>query len=210
MRAMKDDSAPHPTPADVLDYWLADGLEQPWPSTNLSQRWFGGGDELDTDISARFGQLVVLAHRGGLTEWETPLHARLALVIVIDQFSRNVYRGQARAFEGDGRAQRLVLQTLALGEDTHLSCAARVFLYMPLMHAESRPLQDECVTRFEALLHSAPEHLQEKLQGNLKFAQQHRDIIERFGRFPHRNAVMGRESTAEETQFLIDGPRFGQ
>ena len=207
---MNHASAPLPAPADVLDYWLADGLTEEWPSTDLAPRWFGGGAALDAEISERFGALVPLAQQRGLTEWESGLHARLALVIVIDQFSRNVYRGQAQAFAGDGRAQRLVLQTLALAEDTELSCAARVFLYMPLMHAESKLLQEECVMRFESLLAHAPARLKDTLQGNLHFAKVHRDIIQRFGRFPHRNEALGRTSTAEETRFLIDGPRFGQ
>jgi len=114
-----------PSSADVLDFWLGDGFQRDWPSDNRSRLWFGGGAALDAQIRERFGALVEAAVDGGLAEWEGPLAARLALVIVLDQFTRNVFRGQARAFAGDGRAQRLVQQTLAQGQDAALPRAAR-------------------------------------------------------------------------------------
>ncbi len=131
-------------------------------------------------------------------------------MIVLDQFSRNVHRGQARAFAGDARAQQLVLATLAAQEDEALARVGRVFLYMPLMHAEDMALQERCVERFTDLHAKSPPELREKLAGNLRFAREHRDTVLRFGRFPHRNAVLGRESTAEEQAFLKNGPRYGQ
>ena len=199
-----------PVAAEVLHYWLADGLENDWPSASLSQRWFGGGVEQDVEIDALFGPVVAAALEGDLTDWEhTPL-TRLALVIVLDQFTRNIHRGQAKAFAGDERAQQLVLQSLAMDQDQALPRAGRVFFYMPLMHAESLALQDECVSRFEALVNGSPPELSETLSGNLRFAREHRDIIQRFGRFPYRNAVLGRKSSTEESAFLKDGPRFGQ
>lgn len=195
----------------ILDHWFADGLSTGWPSTNMQARWFGGAAEEDALIASQFGPLVESAQAGRLTEWESgsPL-TRLALVILLDQFSRNLYRGQARAFAGDGRAQKLVLQSLALATDEDLPTVGRVFFYMPLMHAESTALQHECVLRFTRLHASAPPELQEKLLGNLQAARQHSDIIDRFGRFPHRNAVLGRSNTPEEAAFLETGPRFGQ
>jgi len=199
-----------PTPEAVLTYWFGDPLVADWPADDRSALWFGGGAELDADISTRFGPLLQAALAGQLFDWEGPLHARLALVIVLDQFSRNVYRGQAHAFAGDGLAQKLVLQTLALSQDADLPTIGRVFLYMPLMHAESQALQHECVLRFTDLIAHAPPGLANRLQGNLKAAHQHCDIIERFGRFPHRNAALGRTSTPAEAAFLHNGPRFGQ
>ncbi len=170
-----------------------------------------GGGALDTPTTTQgFGPLVDCALDGGLHDWETDLPSRLALVIVLDQFTRNVHRGQARAFAGDGRAQRLVLQSLALAHDSELPRVGRLFLYMPLMHAESLALQHECVARLEALAEGSPPEVRERLQGNLRSARQHRDIVERFGRFPHRNAALGRPSTTDETTFLQGGPRFGQ
>lgn len=198
------------TPAEVLDFWLGDGVEHEWPTQEQAKRWFSGGAELDADIRARFGAAVQQAVAGGLQDWEQPPLSRLALVILLDQFTRNVFRGKAQAFAGDARAQQLVLRTIASGEDLQLPWAGRVFLYMPLMHAENLALQDECVASFTRLVADAPESLKVRLQDNLDFARKHRDIVVRFGRFPYRNAVMGRADTPEEKDFLVKGPRFGQ
>ena len=199
-----------PVAAEVLHYWLGDGLEGDWPSAPLDKRWFGGGVEQDAEIEAQFGSLVVAALEGDLVDWEATPLTRLALVIVLDQFTRNVYRGQARAFSGDERAQSLVLQGLALQQDLALPRVGRVFFYMPLMHAETLPLQAECVSRFEALANASPPELSQSLQNNLRFAQEHHNIVARFGRFPYRNEVLGRKSSPEEVEFLKVGPRFGQ
>lgn len=198
-------------PSDaVLSFWLGDALKSDWPAQSRSDLWFGGGDAQDQLITQQFGQLVEEALAGGLTEWETALDTRLALIIVLDQFTRNVHRGKARAFDGDPRAQQLVLRTLAQDEDKTLPRVARVFLYMPLMHAEHLALQEACVAHFTELAENAPRDLRETLNGNLKFAQAHRDIVAAYGRFPYRNAAMGRETTPEEAEFLKNGPRFGQ
>lgn len=203
-------SSHHATPAEVLDFWLGDGVSKEWPTQDLGKRWFGGGAELDAEISARFGNNVEAAVAGGLQDWEQPPLNRLALVILLDQFTRNVFRGQAKAFAGDARAQQLVLEALANGADLQLPWAGRIFLYMPLMHAESLALQDECVARFTRLQADAPDSLKPRFQGNIDFARQHCDIIARFGRFPYRNAALGRIDTADEVDFLLKGPRFGQ
>lgn len=198
------------SPAAVLDFWLADGVALGWPTQDLGQRWFTGGPELDEAVRQQFGTAVALAQAGGLAEWETAPLDRLALVILLDQFTRNLFRGSARAFAGDARAQQLVHQTLAARQERQLPWVGRVFLYMPLMHAEDLALQDQCVDCFEKLLADAPEALKQRLQGNLDFARQHQAIISRFGRFPYRNAVLGRSHTPEEDEFLLKGPRFGQ
>ncbi|CAN5515621.1 DUF924 family protein [soil metagenome] len=197
-------------PAEILAFWLGDGLALGWPTQNLNERWFRGGTALDQEIEARFGNAVRLAVQGGLHDWEAGLHSRLALVLLLDQFTRNVFRGSAQAFGGDARAQQLVLQTLAHQQDLELPWVGRVFLYMPLMHAEDVALQEKCVACFSQLVADAPAALKPQLQGNLDFARQHHDIIVRFGRFPYRNAALGRPSSAEETAFLLTGPRFGQ
>jgi uncharacterized protein (DUF924 family) len=202
------------TPTDILDFWLADGVQLGWPTQDMSKRWFGGGAALDDDIKLRFGPRVLQALDGQLGDWThaapTPALGQLAHVILIDQFTRNVFRGQARAFSGDALAQQLVLQAIAAKADEQLPWVGRIFLYMPLMHAEKLSLQTECVARFAQLVEDAPEDLKERLQGNLDFARQHADIIARFGRFPYRNTALGRASTAEEELFLSNGPRFGQ
>lgn len=198
------------TAQDVLRFWFADGLQHDWPSSPLNDLWFGGGPAQDALIRQRFGALVDDALSGGMSDWETPLDTRLALILLLDQFTRNVHRGQARAFAGDARAQQLVLHTLAQGQDTALPTVGRVFLYMPLMHAEDLALQDECVARFTQLCQTAPPERRDTLAGNLRFAQQHRDIVAQYGRFPYRNAALGRTDTPAETAFLKNGPRFGQ
>lgn len=194
----------------VLDFWLGDGLTLGWPSQSHSDLWFGGSKALDDDIAHRFGAGVEQALQGGLTDWADRPHSRLALVIVLDQFTRNVFRGQARAFAGDPRAQSLVQDALDHGWDAPLPLAGKVFLYMPLMHAENLAMQDLCVRQFETLVMHAPSERRKELQGNLDFAYQHRDIIARFGRLPYRNQALGRADTQEEQVFLRDGPRFGQ
>jgi uncharacterized protein (DUF924 family) len=200
-------------PADaqaVLDFWLADGLTLEWPSQDMVKLWFGGGPAFDAQIDAQFGPLVRQAVAGGLQDWEGAPLSRLALVILLDQFTRNVFRGKPEAFAGDARAQALVQQALAAGEDAQLPLAGRIFLYMPLEHAEDLAQQHACVRRFEHLAQTAPAALQATFASNVDYAHQHRDIIAKFGRFPHRNAALGRASTDEEIAYLKDGQRFGQ
>ena len=209
-QSIPGDSVQPALAADVLDFWLGDGIALGWPSGDLNKRWFSGGALLDDEVRVRFGQVVHQALQGGLTDWEEPLHSRLALVILLDQFSRNVFRGAAQAFNGDTRALQLTQHTLAQQQDRLLPWVGRVFMYMPLMHAEDAALQATGVGCFSQLLAEAPDSLKPKLQGNLDAARQHSDIIGRFGRFPYRNAVLGRSSTAEEMEFLRNGPRFGQ
>lgn len=199
-----------PRAAGVLEFWFNDGLSQDWPSGNPGKVWFGNDPVLDEGIRAAFGPLVDEALRGGLQPWETTPLERLALTILLDQFTRNLYRGKSGAFAGDTRTQQLTLDAIARDWDHQLPYAGRVFLYMPLMHAEDLSLQQECVIRFAELHDEVPAALKKNIQGSLDFAEQHRDIIARFGRFPYRNAALGRINTAEEDGFLVKGPRFGQ
>jgi uncharacterized protein (DUF924 family) len=206
----------------ILEFWFGDGLVLGWPSRDMSAQWFGASAALDGQIGQQFGPWVRQAQAGGLQSWEQDATAggalpggirggaRLALVILLDQFSRNMFRGKPQAFAGDARAQQLVGDALAQGLDAQLPWVARVFMYMPLMHAEHPALQDDCVRCFTALAAMAPPELQARMASHLDFARQHRDIITLFGRFPHRNAALGRTSTAQERKFLKNGPRFGQ
>ena len=198
------------TPEEVLAYWFADGLTAGWPSRPMGELWFGGGEAVDTEIRTRFGSLVEEAMHGGLTHWEAPLLHRLALVILLDQFTRNVYRGQARAFDGDSRARALAIRTLSQGEDRQLPLVGRVFMAMPLMHTEDLASQADCVRHFENLVASADTPHVSMLQKNLESAREHQAIVAAYGRFPHRNAVLGRPDTPEEAAYLQKGRRFGQ
>lgn len=199
-----------PQAQNVLQFWLSDAMDVGWPRESRSKLWFGGGAQLDATVREQFGTQVEEALRGGLADWERHPLDRLALVLLLDQFTRNVYRSQPRAFAGDARAQSLATDALARGWDDALPLAGTVFLYMPLMHAEDIALQDECVRRFESLVLRAPPERTPDLQGNVDFARKHRDIIAQFGRFPYRNAALGRENSPQELDFLRDGPRFGQ
>ena len=195
---------------DILEFWFADGLQTGWPTTDMKELWWGGSKGLDGTVKAKFGPQVNQALAGGLKDWEAQPLSRLALVLLLDQFTRNVFRASPQAFAGDDRAQQLVIDGLAKDWDQQLLLVGRVFFYMPLMHAEDLVLQAECVSRFRLLLADAPEERKKTLQGNLDFAVLHRDIIARFGRFPHRNSALGRTNTPEEEAFLKTGPRFGQ
>lgn len=199
-----------PEAQTLLDHWCGDGLIRDWPSEPLDTLWYGFQPEQDEDLRRRYGALVDQALAGGLGDWSATPLGRLALVLLLDQLTRNLFRRQARAFAGDARAQALTCEAIAMGEDEGLPVVARVFLYMPLMHAESLALQDEGVRRFERLREQAPAFCHATLDEDLRYARQHRDIVARFGRFPHRNEALGRTSTAEELAFLHDGPRFGQ
>lgn len=198
------------TPASILEFWLGEDFASGWPSRDMGPRWFGGDAELDREIAERFGPQVAQALAGGLAEWEAAPLDRLALVILLDQFPRNIHRGQAKAFAGDERAQRLVHEALAQGIDRQLPWVGRVFLYMPLMHAEDLQQQEEGVRRFRELAGEVPEPLRKTVGSSLRSAEQHRDIIARLGRFPYRNNALGRTNTALEFDFLKSGPRFGQ
>lgn len=198
------------SPDRVLDFWFGDGLARGWPSQDMGKRWFTGGPEFDEDIRQNFGKLVGQALAGELANWEAQPLSRLALVILLDQFPRNIFRGTEKAFAGDEQAQRLVSEALVQGIDQALPWVGRVFLYMPLTHAENLALQEEGVRRFSALVAAVPEAHRASAQGSLDFAVTHRDIIAHYGRFPHRNSALGRTSSALEFEFLKIGPRFGQ
>lgn len=194
----------------ILDYWLGDAIHLGWPSQDRHALWFGGDRSVDLEIQSQFGDLVNEALAGGLMHWKRTALARLALVILLDQFTRNIYRGRAAAFAGDERAQSLVREALSMREDEELPLAGRVFLFMPLEHAEDLEMQEESVRRFSTLATRAPDALAEMFSMFVDYALLHRDIIALFGRFPHRNAALLRESTPGELEFLPDGPRFGQ
>ncbi len=166
----------------VLDYWF--GLSQ--------EQQFGKDAERDGEIGDRFGgwRDTVFAQRGD--GWRDGPETMLAAIILLDQFSRNIHRGSAEAFAADPLAAELTLEAIDRGYDGRLTPGQRVFLYMPLMHAEDGSLQSLCVERFEAL----------GIENNLKFARDHREVFERFGRFPGRNAALGRDTTPEERVWL--------
>ena len=159
----------------------------------------------------RFGKLLASGAAAECQSWKATPRGRLALILLFDQFPRNVYRGTAKAFSFDQRALELTRSGIDAGLDRSLAALERMFFYMPLQHAEASDVQDSSVALFEALALSCPPEQRPYFQWSLGFAREHRDLIARFGRFPHRNRVLERESTAEETAYLQGGGKtFGQ
>lgn len=186
----------------VLDYWFADSLTQDWPEVSRNGFWFRADATVDQEIRQRFEPLASHALEGGYPEWEAEPLSLLALIIALDQFPRNIWRGNSQAFAGDARALSLALDGLQKALDHELPWIGRVFFYMPLMHAEDIATQMRSVGCYERLVAEAPQHISEKLEENLQAAVEHQQTISRFGRFPTRNKALGRENTAEEEAWL--------
>jgi uncharacterized protein (DUF924 family) len=187
----------------VLDFWFgvcgADGAIDP----AKRKMWFGDGRQYDAGIREQFGALHERASRGELDpEWCATPAGRLALIVVLDQFSRHIHRGTPAAFAQDPAAQRLALAGIDLYADKKLIPAQRCFFYLPLEHAEDIELQRLSVRCFDGLARTVAPEWSKDYDSYLDYAQRHRDIIERFKRFPHRNDVLGRASTPAEKKFL--------
>jgi uncharacterized protein (DUF924 family) len=178
-------STDHVTPHDVILFWTEAGPDS----------WYKKDAAFDAEIARRFQQSFFDAVGGKLSAWEASADGALALVIVLDQFPRNMFRNDARAFAGDELARDVADRAIARGDDLRVAPALRQFFYLPFMHSENIADQDRCVALCTKL--GNPE--------NLKFAIIHADIIRRFGRFPHRNAVLGRSTTKDEQEFLDSG-----
>lgn len=205
--AMHDDVAAEA----VLSYWFGD-LDGPYDvDRSKNSLWWGGGDTIDAEIKERFGDQVRRAKAGELEGWLDQPRTALALVILLDQFTRNVGRGTAEAFSGDVDALRVSLEAQSRGHDKKLRPIERGFLYMPMMHSEDAEIAERSVETFGALSRDLKELGRDDQPDFYEFAVSHADIVRRFGRYPHRNEIIGRESTSEEIQFLEDGgPSFGQ
>lgn len=188
---------------DILSFWFGDSNDDQLVLQQQGKLWFGKDDQIDSQIRARFGALVELTARQGLLAGdESPARRYLATILLLDQFTRNIYRGEARAFAGDQVALELALDALKSGYDQALRPIERVFIYLPLEHSENLALQNRSVELFSQLKNRVPERCRPAFAGFLDYAVRHQVIIARFGRFPHRNAILGRESTAEEKTFL--------
>lgn len=193
-------------PTPILSYWFGPGGALPTLGEfrARTKSWFFRDDANDTRIRELFAADVERASRGELSQLEATPRGRLALVLLLDQFPRNLNRGSARAFATDGEALRIVLEGLEGGVDRELAVTERFMFYMPLMHAEDRAVQERSVDAFRRLRAEAPPELDEEFANAVKFAERHRAVIDRFGRYPHRNAVVGRVSTPEEEAFLLE------
>jgi uncharacterized protein (DUF924 family) len=177
------------SPREVLAFWFSD---------RARQLWFEKDAAFDADCRARFGPLVHEAQMGGFEAWRASPDGALALLLLLDQFARNIFRGQAKAFLGDPRAREVAAEAVARGFDTRYPFPDRVFFYLPFEHCETLDNQD----RFIALLEGCLREFGEVAAEFLEYGHKHRDIIRRFGRFPHRNEALGRETTEDEAEFL--------
>ncbi len=176
------------TPEDVLTFWFSD---------DARTHWFERDEAFDESLRRGFADVYDAARQGRLSDWEQTPRGLVALVIVLDQLPRHLFRGSARAYESDAAALRLAQSGVAIGFDAAIEPEQRRFLYMPYMHSEAIAVQDQSVALFASL---DPE--------DAGYAREHREIIARFARFPHRNAALGRRSTGEEQAFLSSHPGF--
>ena len=179
----------------VLEFWF--GAPDNAEHGRARKVWFVKDDAFDAEIRQRFGALVERALRGELEDWGSAARSALAQVLVLDQFTRNAFRGTPRAFAGDARALAAASRMVGLRQDEELATFMRGFVYLPFEHAEGLAMQDEAIRLLTRLVASDPAQ-----QSMLDYAHRHRAIVERFGRFPHRNDILGRRSTAEEIAFL--------
>ena len=191
------------TANDVLSYWFGDVAHADYPQAKPAV-WWGHAPDTDAFIRERFLATYEAATRGELADWDATPRGLLAHVIVLDQFTRNMFRDTPAMYASDADAQDLVLQALSDGVDRRLLPTERPFLYMPLMHAENRALQRLCVRLFAQERDDATPARRAGAEGTLGFAIKHADIVEKFGRFPHRNSIFGRVSTPEEEAFFAE------
>ncbi|MCU0118272.1 DUF924 domain-containing protein [Pseudomonas sp. B2M1-30] len=186
----------------LLDWWFGHSESASAVSAEKGTLWFGKRDSQDLEARERFGVFVDQALAGGLTEWTQRPEGWLAVVLLLDQLPRMIFRDSPKAFSGDLRAQQLVAQGIAADFDRQLRPVQRLFIYLVFEHCENLAVQNEAVSRFIDLVAEQPEAERAVFADNLDYAERHQRVIARFGRFPHRNAVLGRESTAEELAFL--------
>ncbi|MBY4675825.1 DUF924 family protein [Marinobacterium arenosum] len=195
---------------EILNFWFGE-LDEGFARPERGRLWWGGDADSDRAVAALFGRQVRQALNGELDHWSENPRGRLALILLLDQFTRMLFRGDGEAFAGDAQALRLCEEGLERQHDRALEFAERMFFYMPLEHAEQLAAQDRCVDCFMELLAEVPEHHKAEVQNALDYAHQHRDLIQRFGRFPHRNDALDRPSTPEELAYLNHNRnRWGQ
>lgn len=193
----------------LLEWWFGKAETPNEVAAEKGKLWFGKRNSQDLDAQTRFGDWVEQALAGGLTEWAQRPEGWLALVLLLDQLPRMIFRDTPKSFSGDLRAQALVTQGIAADFDRQLRPIERVFIYLVLEHCENLATQNEAVSRSMDLVAEQPETDRALFTDYLDYAEKHQKVIAQFGRFPHRNAVLGRASTSEELAFLsVPGSRF--
>lgn len=195
----------------LLAFWFGAARDDPAEAGARRDLWFGGDPGFDEALRERFGADAERAARGELEGWRNEPRASLALVLLLDQLPRNLHRGTARAFERDAAALAVCSEGIRAYRDRRLAPIERAFFYMPLQHAEDVASQQRSLGKYERLVSEAAPAWRDVLAPFRDFAREHREVVLRFGRFPHRNRVLGRESTAEELAYLeAGGATWGQ
>lgn len=197
----------------ILHYWFGETEQN--IIEGRGQLWFACSDEIDQQIQSRFGDFVLAAANGELDHWRASPRSCLALLVLLDQFTRNIYRGSGQAFASDPMALAICYDLLTQGFDRLLSASERLFCYLPLEHSEAIEDQRRCVQLFTDLAAEVKQQYGEQytamFKGYIDYAVDHHDIIAEFGRFPHRNELLGRESSQAELGYLQGGGKtFGQ
>jgi len=190
---------------EILSFWFGEDFSDRDDSTIAGQQsklWWGKDAGIDTEIRVRFESLVQAAGAGELGDWKQRPEGWLALILLTDQFTRNIYRDTPAMFEFDPIARALCIEGLDSEIDSALRPIQRVFFYLPLEHSEGAEHQAWCVDLMHGLAREAPESQRNTFENFVDYARAHQRIVDRFGRFPHRNAVLGRRSTVEEIEFL--------
>lgn len=198
-------------PGDIHAFWFADALGDPARAKARMPWWFGSDADTDRLITERYATVLQAAGAGALSSWEGEPRSCLALVIVLDQFPRNIHRAKPAAFAYDASALEITRRGLAAGHLQALATIEQAFFLMPFQHCEDLACQRESVAHFERMVEGATPEWREVARGVLDYARLHLEIVERCGRFPHRNAILGRVSTAQEIDYLAStSESFGQ
>ena len=187
----------------ILDFWFGDNDGETVPERQTDM-WFRNGRDYDADIREKFADLIDYAAAGAFDAWGQSGTGRLALIVLLDQFPRHVHRNHARALVHDAKAREHCLAGLAQAQESELSHLQRAIFYLPLEHAENRALQERAVALYRALASAVTVDNHETYANYLLYASMHRDIIVRFGHFPHRNELLGRPLSAEQQAFLLE------
>ncbi len=187
---------------ETLLYWFGPGMSSDLPSEERTKQWFAYTPDVDQFIKENFEKNLIAAKNKKLVAWQKTARGSLALIIILDQFSRNIYRNQAQAFAADTQAINLSLDGIELEFDQQLSLIERVFFYIPLMHSEDIHMQQQSVAAYKSLFDLALPETQAIFKSFYHYAIEHYRVIEEFGRFPYRNKILSRESTPEEQQYL--------
>ena len=199
------------TPEDILTFWFEDAAEDPAKAMLRGAFWFEASSAIDESISRRFSNSIRCAARGEFAAWEQTAASCLALIVLLDQFPRNIYRGRADAFQHDSQAFDIGSRGVAAGHLERLSPIEQCMFLMPYEHSEDLSVQRAGIELFEGVVDGVSAEWEPSTWGSLAFAERHLGIIEQFGRFPHRNEALGRKSTAAERIYLAGGGEsFGQ